>query len=919
MSTDFSPGSLLHARGRDWVVESDSTAALLHLRPLSGPLSESAYIIPALEPVAPRAAEFSMPAETALGNLEEIRLLQDAMRMKLRAGAGPFRSFGNIAVEPRIYQLVPLLMALRMPTVRLLIADDVGVGKTIEAALIVRELLDRGEITHFSVLCPPNLVDQWKRELEEHFNIIATPVTAATAKHLDREKPPGVSIFRHFPYTIVSLDYIKSAAHSPTFETHAPPCIIVDEAHACTQLGSGHQQRFRLLEKLSRDSKRHIIMLTATPHSGNEAGFYNMLSLLDARFRGMQDAPQQQRTRLREQLARFFVQRQRNDVLNWGEETRIFPNREKGESTYRLTGDWGSLFDDIQSYCKTVAEERANHNTLVWYSTLSLLRCISSSPAAAVGALRARMSHTTADTDAEAAADEVWDNEDSEENRDSEYAWQSTEDNELLQEFISRADALRGRDKDPKLQTLLRVLNRELLAEGFSPIIFCRYIHTAEYVAEELRKNLCGYEIVAVTGSLSHDMREKSIEELCTHEKRILVATNCLSEGINLQDGFDAVVHYDLAWNPTRHEQREGRVDRYGQKAEKVRCVMLYGKDNPVDGFILNVILKKAETIEQALGVKVPVPDDKEAISKAIMQAALLKRSEVEKGPLPMMLEFEDIIWKDAQEKAKRTRTLFAQHSLRPEDVKPEWERQASQIGSHEDVQRFVASTCRFLNTPLAPAGRSYLIAPQHLPPVLQEALHDEGAGKLSRIAFHAADKGTFISRSHPLVSCMADYLTEQALEEDNALIRRAAVTPVVSGHVTQRTVLYFTRMRHRLTFSFGNSSRSIMAEEAVVLISRPRQPLSILTHEEMAWVRALAPAGDIPPRMAQAEVHRAVEAYRAAADEVRALADLRAQQLLADHQRVRAAAHADAGRTEVTPCFPVDVIAISVLLPDNI
>lgn len=915
MNTAFSPGSLVRVRNRDWVVESDSTATLLHLRPLAGGSAESAYIVPALEPVPPRSAEFSMPAATSLGNLEEIRLLQDAMRMKLRAGAGPFRSFGNIAVEPRVYQLVPLLMALRMPTVRLLIADDVGVGKTIEAALIVRELIDRGELTRFTVLCPPNLVDQWQRELENHFNLRATAVTSATAKHLDREVPAGSSLFEHFRYTIVSLDYIKSERHRATFLNHAPSCIVVDEAHACTQLGNGHQQRFNLLRELAADTKRHLIMLTATPHSGNEEGFYNMLSLLSPRFLGMQDATQRQRANLREQLARFLIQRRRANVENWGEETRIFPRRRTAEQTYRLTGEWGSLFDDVQAYCKLVAEARAaGGNQLAWYSTLSLLRCVSSSPAAAVAALTSRMQNALPAVDIEDAGDDVLDNEDTTEPTDSETILQGGEDGEQLQEFIARAKALTGPSKDPKLHALIDVLKKDLLKSDFHPIVFCRYVHTAEYVAEELKKAFPAYNIVAVTGSIGHELREKSIEDLCTAEKRILVATNCLSEGINLQEGFDAVVHYDMAWNPTRHEQREGRVDRYGQKAAEVRCLMLYGEDNPIDGFILNVILKKAEAIRIALGVKVPVPDDKEAISKALMQAALLKREEMPMHMDRMLLNFDEVLWKETQEKAENT--LFAQRSLRPEEVLPEWERQSSQIGTHEDVQRFVEDACRFLQAPLTPVGHSFTLNTHNLPAPLQEDLEAEGAAGLTRLAFQAADKGTFISRSHPLVSEIADYLTEQALEDESPLIHRAAVTPVESEHVTQRTVLYFTRMRHRLTFNFANTARSIMAEEAVVLIKRPQQPLCVLPHEEMAWVRALVPTGNIMPQQAQQQIQRAADDYRAATAEVEKLARQRAQQLLEDHQRVRSAAHADAGRVQVESCLPVDVIAISVLLP---
>ena len=135
----------------------------------------------------------------SFGGHDSALLLRDALLLSLRRGAGPFRSFGQISVEPRAYQLVPLLMALKLDPVRLLIADDVGVGKTIEALLIARELLDRGDIARTVVLCPPHLVDQWITELEVRFHIRAAAVTAQSTRRLERGIPPGASIFTQFP------------------------------------------------------------------------------------------------------------------------------------------------------------------------------------------------------------------------------------------------------------------------------------------------------------------------------------------------------------------------------------------------------------------------------------------------------------------------------------------------------------------------------------------------------------------------------------------------------------------------------------------------------------------------------------------------------------------------------------------------
>src|SRR6266566_4326391 len=205
---NFAVGSLVKARRREWVVLPESDEHMLVLRPLGGTEDEVTGIYVPLERV--EAAHFDLPDPTQPGDYRSCRLLRDAVRLGFRSSAGPFRSFARIAVEPRPYQLVPLLMALSLDPIRILIADDVGIGKTIEAGLIARELLDRGEIRRIAVLCPPHLCDQWQEELASKFGIQSEIVRTGTAGRLERGLPAGQSIFDVHPFTVVSLDYIKS-------------------------------------------------------------------------------------------------------------------------------------------------------------------------------------------------------------------------------------------------------------------------------------------------------------------------------------------------------------------------------------------------------------------------------------------------------------------------------------------------------------------------------------------------------------------------------------------------------------------------------------------------------------------------------------------------------------------------------------
>lgn len=500
---NFAPGNLVYARGREWVVQNESSENWLKLRPLGGTDDDIVTLIPGLELEPVRSATFPWPDPERPGNHSAALLLRDALRLSLRAGAGPFRSFGNIAVEPRAYQLVPLLMALRLTTVRLLIADDVGIGKTIEAGLIVRELMDRGEIGKLAVLCPPHLVEQWQNELENRFNLQSVALTAASASRIEREIPHGISLMDYYPIIVVSLDYIKSERHREHFLANAPECIIVDEAHTCASSGQGKQLRFELLQRLAADEERHLLLLTATPHSGNEAAFYNLISLLNPKFANLQHQTSANNP-LRQELARHFVQRRRQDIVEWQAETGDgtgFPRRMKAEITYSLAGQWGVFFDAVQTYCRELAHDLEQKDEgqvrLVWYATLALLRCVASSPAAAVRALSNRLDNSE-NTEELLFDDRLHDGElDDLSATDIEPPAQL--DNQPLQNLIETAQKLSGPKGDPKLATLIKHVEEQLKG-GYHPVIFCRYVATAHYVAEHLQKAFPKVCVQAVSG-----------------------------------------------------------------------------------------------------------------------------------------------------------------------------------------------------------------------------------------------------------------------------------------------------------------------------------------------------------------------------------------------------------------------------------
>jgi superfamily II DNA or RNA helicase len=940
----YNPGSIVRARGREWIVLPQSKPEVLHLRPLGGGEEQPTVLAPELEREAVVPATFPYPNPELSGTQAAGLLLRDALMLKLRAGAGPFRSFGNIAIEPRAYQLVPLMMALKLQTIRLLIADDVGIGKTIEAALIAREMLDRDEIQRMTVLCPPHLCEQWQQELQNRFHIQAVVVRSSTAARLERGLPAGSSIFTEYPFTVVSLDYIKSQRRRDAFAEQCPEFVIVDEAHTCSRSGQGGQQRYELLKNhLAVDPERHMVLLTATPHSGDEEAFYNLLSLLDEDFANLRSDTRADHP-LRMKLADHFVQRRRQDIKEW-QEGKLFPERFTAEVTYSLTGDWNAIFQNVLSYARELVE-REEEGTLKarmnWWAALALLRCISSSPQAAIRALNTRLDSVLGvddneDVDDPAAVQALEEqglssvldgNSDDLSSDDVEPGVALSEDAERLQTLIERARDLKS-SGDPKLKILVKNL-KPMLEEGHQPVIFCRYIATAEYLAQELKKKFKDREVIYITGDFNPSERQQMIENLKESEKPpLLVATDCLSEGINLQEQFTAVVHYDLSWNPTRHEQREGRVDRFGQEADSVKTLMLYGDDNPIDGAVLQVIIRKADSIRKALGVSVPAPENEGKYMQAILNTVLLRKDGQigSQGTRDLFAESEelraiDAQWESAREKARAHRTIFAQNRLKPEAVMPEWEKAFAVLGTNEDVERFVKNACERLGAPLnQQRSGNYRLPLSHLPLQLKERLQVSGLAQVEQVDFRYPTRGRaeFIHRTHPLVSQLADYLTELALSgKETGKIARVGV--VYTQAIDSKRIVYLLRLRSRLTIkrtqSGQQSASDLLAEEALAIAVNSRGELEHLDKSEVVALMQLPPSKDMSQEARTRELETAMDQLPVLQTQFETLAGERAEQVLADHRRTREAADAR-GSYSVMPQLPVDVMGIYVFVPD--
>ncbi|MCL2714320.1 MAG: SWF/SNF helicase family protein, partial [Alphaproteobacteria bacterium] len=607
------------------------------------------------------------------------------------------------------------------------------------------------------------------------------------------------------------------------------------------------------------------------------------------------------------------------------DEDRAFPKHESAEHSYRLSKPYMDFQEAVLDYCLNVVSRAGagqREQRLAFWGTLALMRCVGSSPAAAVSALRNRMA-----ADSDRLEPQIFDDDGNDEDAvDIEPAAAFDADPKLLA-LVKRAEELKDK-ADPKLKALIDVL-APIIKKGANPVVFCRYLATADHVREGLRSAFPKLVVESVTGVLTPDERRDRVSEMGQAAKdkdlqRILVATDCLSEGINLQQLFDTVVHYDLCWNPTRHQQREGRVDRFGQPAELVRSIMMYSPDSAIDGAVLDVVLRKANEIREATGVTVPLPEDKGPVTAALMAAVMLRGGvpvKPENSQLALGLSLEDgtrfmeTTWRDASENEKKSRARFAQHAMKPQQVAPEWAKVRALLGSPEDARQFVERAMGRFGVPLESRKSALLAHVEALEPGLRDRLHEHDLkGSLRLASTEPAPSGTaLLTRTHPLTATLAEALVEASLDREafTALgIGRVGAWPTTA--VQKVTSLVLLRMRFKLIIH-ARRERLLLAEEAALVAIEGGK---VVAMGEAARVLLNAPAtSDFAPVARDRFIGKAREGLPGLLQgPIADFARSRAGELMDDHGRLRVAS--GASRVTVEAVLPPDVIGLFVLMP---
>ncbi|MYA17649.1 MAG: DEAD/DEAH box helicase, partial [Gammaproteobacteria bacterium] len=631
-SRDLLAGQVVRMRRRLWRIDHVLNYEFL-ATPIDGRDVFSRRFLREVEVLA--EGSLAIPDPNKASDPAEHDLLLRAFRLSLVHGSAPLAGLQRSRAIPTPYQLVPLLLAVGKDRVRLLIADDVGVGKTIEMGLVTSELIARGKVRRALFVVPANLREQTQEALSHFFHLDATIIAGHLRRGLERQLMPGQSVWEAHDLVVVSVDYAKRHPGEILNPSHPWDLVVFDEAHLCAQPHRPPGSRS------APDMARHdfakkaaalipnLMLLTATPHSGHSDSYASLLELLDADMVHWTGQNQQTPIIDREAAKPHVVQRRRSDIERWfseaGEEFP-FPERDQREEVIGISSEERMVLEALRGYTDklTAASDRVI-NTWV---ALHLQKRALSSPEALRCSIKNRIG---------ALQRKLGDEQDSA--SDAEIAVTDGEggDHDLSdEELFARVDgyALGGRDeidelhaikefaakvtvaRDSKYRRLVeKVIPLALLAQKAKRvIIFTRYKDTLDYLVKNLAKDakgtrkpgrLDGIEVFEIHGQLTQPDRRARFAAFEAAQRAVLVATDCISEGMNLQRACAALVHYELPWNPNRLEQRNGRIDRFRQPEKKVTIrTLVY--DDPLDVTILEALVKKAQEIRRHYGFSPP-------------------------------------------------------------------------------------------------------------------------------------------------------------------------------------------------------------------------------------------------------------------------------------------------------------------------
>lgn len=550
-------GDLVHLRGQRWRVTDVRVYERCRALTLSGAGPQNAGVERCV--LAPFDLIEPMRGAEGVQAVTQRRWRRAAAALLAEQGpAGQLLTPANARFDLMTHQLEPALAIARGLTCRVLIADEVGLGKTVQAALIVAELLARGSILRTLILTPAGLREQWAEELSARFNLQPAIFDAIEIRRRVAELPPGLNPWQTEPLIIASLDFAKRVEVLPAVQSCRWDLILVDEAHALAP----NSDRLAAADRLCRTAS-HVVLTTATPHSGDRHAFLSLCGVgaLTPSGRSSPDTL-------------LVFRRTRAEV-------RHGPGRRVHQALVRPSGAERHLYQLLDRLAQIVRREhrtRATHDA--WFVMTVLYKRALSSAAALLETLTRRLAHPAQTGASDVQLGLPFEATGADDAGDEPPAWSAPllQDDALEQRILTELEAAArtAAGHETKLAALCRLLRR-LRRQGEAAIVFTEYRDTLLHVQRSVRQSL-SMECGVLHGALGREARREVLSGFTAGRIAVLLATDAAGEGLNLHRSCRLVINLELPWNPVRLEQRLGRVDRIGQ-TRRVHGIHLIARD----------------------------------------------------------------------------------------------------------------------------------------------------------------------------------------------------------------------------------------------------------------------------------------------------------------------------------------------------
>ena len=531
-----------------------------------------------------------------------------ATKLKLAHEQGQLLSISNSLVRLEPYQLACVNWVMQKLRQRALIGDDVGLGKTIEAGLILKELTARNRADRVLFVVPAHLQKKWIRDMDRFFDIDLTVADRAWVEGEHRRLGEEANVWNQDQQQLVtSMAFLRQDEFRPAFRDTFWDVVVVDEAHKAAKRDDSSSKTAKTVETVAGNSDS-LLLLSATPHDGKGEAFRSLVEYIDP-FLVAENRELSQET-----VDRVMIRRGKRDIYDDDGE-RIFPDREVNSVSVSMTHDERQFYRAVTDYVKNVynRSEKLNEPAVGFAMALMQKRLVSS-----VGAIHATLhrrlddllDEQTATDDLSEEAEAYLDSEDLDED-DKQQAEdeissltvasndeQLQEEIDTLRDLVSLAEDLPVDSKAQKVRRFISQLLEEQPDEKL--LLFTEYRDTLDYLLDFVQDEPWADEILVIHGDVDKEERARIEDEFNHGQSRLLFATDAASEGIDLQHSCHIMANYELPWNPNRLEQRIGRIHRYGQ--DKEVKVWNYLFNDTRESEIFEMLQTKVEEIRSKLG-----------------------------------------------------------------------------------------------------------------------------------------------------------------------------------------------------------------------------------------------------------------------------------------------------------------------------